>query len=389
MPSRVPRRLLIVASLIVVQDLAFFAAIAPLLPGYVDDLSLSETEAGVLTAAYPAGTLIAALPAGFMAARAGPRVTVLTGLVLMGISSASFGFADQIAVLDGSRFLQGVAGAMTWSGAFTWVLETERRERRGQTIGTLLGIAVAGALLGPPLGAIAEAVGTEPVFGSVLIGSMILFAVAFRLEDAGEVAREKVGTVLRAMASRPILVAGAFLAVPSLEFGATGVLVPLRIDELGGGAFTIALGFTIGAAVEAAISPYSGRVADRRSWREPYVVGLAITAASIGALALVGVLSLVVAAVVTASIGAGVCFTPATKRISDQTEATGLHQGMAAGMTNIAWAGGEVVGAGAGGALADAAGLGTAFAAVAIFLAVAIVFAFSVPARVRGEQDQG
>ena len=132
----------------------------------------------------------------------------------MGLSSASFGFADQIAVLDGSRFLQGVAGAMTWSGAFTWVLETESRERRGQTIGTLLGIAVAGALLGPPLGAIAEAVGTEPVFGSVLILSLILFTVAFRLEDAGDVAREKVGAVLRAMASRPILVAGLFLAVP-------------------------------------------------------------------------------------------------------------------------------------------------------------------------------
>ena len=92
-------------------------------------------------------------------------------------------------------------------------------------------------------------------------------------------------------------------------------------------------------------------------------------------------LSLVVAAVVAASIGAGVCFTPATKRISDQTEATGLHQGMAAGMTNIAWAGGEVVGAGAGGALADAAGLGTAFAAVAVFLALAICFAYTVPSR--------
>ena len=71
------------------------------------------------------------------------------------------------------------------------------------------------------------------------------------------------------------------------------------------------------------------------------------------------------------------CFTPATKRISDQTEATGLHQGMAAGMTNIAWAGGEVVGAGAGGALADAAGLETAFAAVAVFLAIAICFTYA------------
>ncbi len=372
MQSQVPRRLFVVASLIVVQDLAFFAAISPLLPSYVDDLGLSETEAGVLTAAYPAGTLLAAIPAGFVAARAGPRITVLAGLILMGLSSASFGFADDIAVLDASRFMQGIAGALTWSGAFTWVLETESRERRGQTIGTLLGIAVAGALLGPPLGAVAEAIGTEPVFGSVLVLSLVLFVVASRLEDAGEVTREPVGAVLRAMASRPILLAGALLAVPSFEFGAQGVLVPLRIDDLGGGAFVIALGFTIGAALEAMISPISGRVADRRSWRAPYLAGLGITAVSIGVLALAGVLPIVVAAVVGASIGAGVCFTPATKRISDQTEMTGLHQGMAAGMTNISWAGGEVAGAGAAGAIADAAGIQTAFAVVALLLVIAI-----------------
>ena len=37
------------------------------------------------------------------------------------------------------------------------------------------------------------------------------------------------------MLSRPVLTATAFVAVPSLMFGAIEVLVPLRIDELGGG----------------------------------------------------------------------------------------------------------------------------------------------------------
>ena len=379
MSSRMSRRLFVVASMIVVQDLAFFAAISPLLPTYVDDLSLSETQAGVLTAAYPAGTLLAGLPAGFMAARLGPRATVIAGLALMAVSSTVFGFAERIELLDASRFMQGVAGAMTWSGAFTWVLETESRERRGATIGKLFGIAVAGALLGPPLGALAEAVGTELVFGMVMVVSVILIGVASRLPDAGVASRDSVRDVLRTIATRPIVIAAALLTIPSIEFGATGVLVPLRIDELGGGAGVIALGFTLGAAMEASFSPISGRLADRRSWREPYIAGLALTAVPIAVIAVVATLPLTVVAVVVASIGAGVCFTPATKRISDQTEATGLHLGMAAGVTNIAWAGGEVLGAGAGGAVADAVGLQTAFAIVAAFLMVGIVAASRVP----------
>ena len=113
--SRIPKRLFAVASLIVVQDLAFFAAISPLLPSYVDSLSLSETEAGVLTAAYPAGTLLMAIPAGLMASRAGPRFTVVCGLAVMGASSLAFGFADQIAVLDAGGTRATPAGRLTRS----------------------------------------------------------------------------------------------------------------------------------------------------------------------------------------------------------------------------------------------------------------------------------
>jgi MFS family permease len=375
MSEMVPRRLLVIASLIVVQDLAFFAAISPLLPQYVDDLGLSETEAGVLTAAYPAGTLLMSLPAGFLAARAGPRLTVVVGLVLMGASSIGFGFGNEIGVLDAARFLQGVAGAMTWAGAFTWVIEAEGGERRGEMIGTLLGIAIAGALLGPPLGALADALGTEPVFGSVLVISLVLAAMALRVPEPGARTRDTVGQVARALRGRPVMIAGALLAVPSVEFGAIGVLVPLKIDDLGGGAFVIAVGFTIGAAVEAALSPRAGRYADEHSWLAPYVLGLLISAIALGTIGAVSVLAIVVAAVVGTSIGAGICFTPATKAISDAIEATGLHQGMTAGITNFGWAGGEVVGATVGGAAADAYGLGAAFAGVAIFLSVAALLA--------------
>ena len=99
------RRLLILASAMIFIDVAFFAAIAPLLPQYVDELGLSKAEAGVLSAAYAAGTLLGALPAGFVASRMGPRKTVIYGLLLFGCSSLVFGFAYQIVLFDVIRFI--------------------------------------------------------------------------------------------------------------------------------------------------------------------------------------------------------------------------------------------------------------------------------------------
>src|SRR5215218_2027235 len=131
-------RLLVLASAMIFFDVAFFAAIAPLLPAYVDDLGLSKAQAGVLSAAYAAGTLAASLPAGYVASRVGPRRSVICGLLLLGVSSLLFGQVDQIALLDATRFTQGVAGALIWSGAMTWLITTAPEESRGSVIGTAL-----------------------------------------------------------------------------------------------------------------------------------------------------------------------------------------------------------------------------------------------------------
>src|SRR4051812_11185378 len=147
------RRLLLLASACVFFDVAFFAAIAPLLPAYVDDLGLTKAEAGILSASYAAGTLIASLPAGLVASRVGPRRTVITGLLILGFASLAFGFANHIVLLDSARFIQGVAGALIWSGAMSWLILAAPDDRRGSVIGTALGTAVAGALLGPAVGA--------------------------------------------------------------------------------------------------------------------------------------------------------------------------------------------------------------------------------------------
>jgi MFS family permease len=370
------RRLLWLASAMIFFDVAFFAAIAPLLPDYVDQLGLSKAQAGVLSASYAAGTLLASLPAGFVASRVGPKRSVICGLLLLGVSSLVFGLVEEINLLDAARFTQGIAGALIWAGALTWLITSSPEESRGRVIGAALGTAVAGALLGPALGAVAASVGTGPVFGSVLIISLGLAFAASRLPEARAPERQSLREVVATMFSKPIVDGAVFVAVPSVMFGAIEVLVPLRIDSLGGGHAVIAAGFIGGAALEAVLAPMAGRLSDRIGRRAPYVAGLTICAVAMIAIALAQTLGAVLAALIVTSLGAGLCFAPALTLLSDIAEASDLHQGFAAGLSNMAWASGQVVGGVGGGVVASRTGYPAPSIAIAVLLLITVVYAF-------------
>lgn len=370
------RKLLLLASAVIFLDVAFFAAIAPLLPTYVDELGLSKAQAGILSASYAAGTLLAALPAGYLASRIGPRRTVIGGLLLLGVSSLVFGLVEEINLLDAARFTQGIAGALIWSGALTWLITASPDEKRGSVVGTALGTAIAGALLGPAVGAAAASIGTEIVFGSVLVITAILAFGASRLPEVGAPERQPLGVIVTTILSRPIRDATIFVAVPSVMFGAIEVLVPLRIDALGGGHGVIAAGFIAGAALEAILAPIAGRMSDRIGRRAPYVVGLSVCAAAMVAIGLAQFLGTVLAALILTSLGAGICFAPAMTLLSDTAESSRLHQGFAAGMSNVAWASGQVIGGVGGGVVATLTGYAIPSIAIAVLLLATVAYAF-------------
>ncbi|HEY7151797.1 MAG TPA: MFS transporter [Solirubrobacterales bacterium] len=349
------RRLLLLGSAVVFLDVAFYTAITPLLPMYADDLGLSKGGAGVLTASYAAGTLIAALPSGFVAARVGPRRALLSGLLLLGLASLTFGFSHHVLLLDIARFVQGVGGALAWAGALTWLILSSPA-RRGSVIGDILGVAVAGSLLGPAIGALAESVGTELVFSSVLIVTVGLGMLALRIPEPLNTERQKLSEVREAMFSAPVVRATWYVAAPSAMFGVVEVLVPLRMDALGGGAGLVAAAFTAGAAVEAMLAPAVGRLSDRIGRLRPYAVGMLVCVPPVVLLPVAEALGVVFAVLIAISVGAGLCFTPALAMLSDAAEDTRLHQGFATGLINVAWASGQVVGGIVGGAAASAAG---------------------------------
>jgi MFS family permease len=347
------RRLLLVLSAIVFVDTTFYAVVAPLLPHYAEDLDLSKASAGILLAAYPAGTLVGALPSGMIAVRFGPKHTVLAGLALLVVSSVGFAFATSAVVLDVARFVQGIGGACSWAGGLAWLVSEAPATRRGELIGTALGAAIGGALLGPALGVAAAALGTRPVFGAVA-GVALALALAATQCQGGHAAAVS-GATLRQTVAMPRVRIGMWLvALPGLGFGVLDVLVPLRLDHLGVAEAGIAATFLVAAAVEGAVSPVVGRVADRRGSLLPIRLGL------LGALVLVlivplpGAAVLVATLLVAATAAFGAFWAPAMALLSEAAENVGADQGLAFGLVNLAWAVGMVGGAAGGGTLAKA-----------------------------------
>ncbi len=74
----------------------------------------------------------------------------------MTVTVLVFAFAESSPLLISSRFLQGVAGACSWAGALSWLVAASPRERRGELIGSAMAAAIAGVLVGPAVGAVAD-----------------------------------------------------------------------------------------------------------------------------------------------------------------------------------------------------------------------------------------
>jgi MFS family permease len=367
------RRLFWLVAAVVLVDTMFFAAVAPLLPHYSDELNLSKTGAGVLTAAYPAGTFVGALPAGWLATRWGVKPTLMTGLAMLGITSLVFAFANHIVLLDAARFVQGIGGACMWAAGMAWLVCAAPTDRRGELIGAALSAAIVGVLLGPVLGGAATILSPEAVFSSVALVAAVLAGWAWSMP--GVEPEESPGTraMLRAM-RRPAVMAGFWLfTLPALFAGVIEVLVPLRLDDLGVAGATIGAVFLVSAAVEAVISPLAGRVSDRVGRLGPIRVGLVAAAGVAILLPLPSSAWLLAGTVVLAFSALATFWAPAMALLSDAAEVAGLDLALAFSISNLAWAVGHVLGAGVGGAVAEATSDAVPYGALAVACAATFV----------------
>jgi MFS family permease len=367
------RRLFWLMAAVALVDTMMFAAVAPLLPHYANELEISSAGAGILTAAYPAGMFAASLPAGWLATRWGVKPTLVVGLMLLALASLGFAFANDIVLLDSARFLQGVGGACMWAGGMAWLLTATPTERRGEIIGAALSAAIIGVLLGPVLGGAATVLSPEAVFSVVAAVAAGLALWALSIPGAEREESPGVFAMLRAFGQPAVLVGFWLFTLPALFSGVVEVLVPLRMDVLGASGVAIGAAFLVSAGVEAVVSPIAGRFSDRAGRLVPIRIGLVGAVIMAIVLPLPGTALLVAVAVVLSFTALATFWAPGMAMLSDAADEVGLDQALAFSISNLAWSLGHVVGAGGGGAIAEATSNTVPFAALAVICAATFV----------------
>ncbi|MFO7572849.1 MAG: MFS transporter [Gaiellaceae bacterium] len=349
------RRLLALVCSIVFVDAMLFGALTPLVPGYARELELTKVGAGLLVAAFGAGAVLGGVPGGLAAARYGSKLAVVGGLLLLGAASIAFATADSALGLGAARFVQGFASTVTWAGALAWIAEATPRARRGEVIGTVFGAAVAGAILGPMFGGIAEVVGIATAF--VAVG---LVAWAFAgLSAVARPARVRASTAgsLSRVARDPRFLGGLWLTtLPAFLFGTLVVLAPLALDAAGWATLGIAALFLVSGLAEVVINPFLGRATDRVGRLVPIRIALGASIVVATLLAVSTHAAVIAVLVCAAAIGFGSLYTPSMTLASHRAEVSGLAQGLAFGIMNTAWALGNMTGPAVSGVLAESFG---------------------------------
>ena len=366
------RRLVALVSSIIFVDALLYTALTPLVPGYADEFDLSKSGAGLLLAAFGAGALFGGVPGGLAAARYGPKHAVVWGLVLLGISSIAFALADGAGSLGLARFVQGFSSTVTWAGALAWVASVAPREQRGEMLGFAFGAAIAGAILGPLFGGIAETAGIRISFTSVGV-------VAFGFAGLALLGRSAPGEPLTAAGLRRAFadlrfVGGLWLnTLPALLFGTLAVLAPLALDDAGWTTLAIGAVFFGAGSAEVVLNPFLGRFTDRLGRLLPIRFALAGSTVVAVALAVSSTPTVIAVLVAAAAITFGSLYTPGMSLTSHRAEAAGLAQGLAFGIMNSAWAVGALVGPALGGVLAEAEGDAAPYVVGAVLCALTLV----------------
>jgi MFS family permease len=347
------RRLLLLASAVVFLDTVMFASITPLLPRYVETFDLTKIGAGILTASYPAGTLLAALPSIWVAKRVGVRLTVFYGLLLLTASTALFARASSADALDLARFVQGISASLSWSGALGWLVTETMPRARGETIGFALAAALAGAMLGPAVGALAVELSPALVFATLAGVSVTLAALTLIFPSPVRATTPDLGQIPLAMRDPRVRTGLWIVVLFGLCYGAIDTLAPLQMDAAGLGSVAIAVTFVGSVAIETVLAPVLGRLTDRRGRLAPLRICLPLSTVVLLALGWASAPELLILLVLACGLAVGPLWTPGTALFSDGAADAGVDHVVSFSLSNVVWALGGLGGAYGGGVLAE------------------------------------
>ena len=316
--------------------------------------------AGLTTAVLMFASVAGELVTPRVAARVGYRRLLAGGLVLLGAPALLLSWATGLSAMLLVGVVRGLGFAIVVTATGALAANTLPPERRGEGLGVLGVVSMVPAVTALPAGVwVAERLGFPVAFllGAVVV--LVVVPITLGLSPAAETSAAETGLV--SLARRPGTVAPAVVfAVAAIAGGAVVSFLPGAVTGHGG----LAAAALFVQALAATTTRYlGGRWSDRHGPHRLLVPGVLLVAAGMGACALTGSPSAVLAGMAAFGAGFGLVQT-ASLNLMLNAATPGQYGAVSAGW-NVAYDLGWGIGSAAVGALVTSVGISLAFAATA------------------------
>lgn len=164
--------------------------VIPVLPTLMNELDITGTTVGYLTAAFAIAQLIVSPFAGKAADIWGRKMMIVIGLFIFGISEFLFGIGKDILMLMISRLLGGISAAFIMPAVTAFIADITNLDTRPKALGYMSAAISTGFIIGPGIGGFLAEFGTRmPFFFAGALGtiaatlSILLLSEPNRNED--------------------------------------------------------------------------------------------------------------------------------------------------------------------------------------------------------------
>jgi DHA1 family multidrug resistance protein-like MFS transporter len=284
-------RLLVIFNLSLVSGFVILgiSIISPVLPQYALSFSVPVAVTGWAISAFALARTVMDIPSGFMADRFGRKRNMLSGLILIIVSSIAAGTAETYTWLIVARIVEGLGSALYMTAATTWVAQISSGAYRGRFMSIYSGLIFAGAAFGPTIGGYSAAhFGLSAPFFVYAAFALFGLIATLALKEESE-HPEAMPPQVRLKDIPSVLLNGPFILVNLSVFalfflraGVRSTLVPLYAAlDIGLTEDKIGVILTVAAVITSALSFPSGWLSDKIGRKRPIMICLFLSAIAV------------------------------------------------------------------------------------------------------------
>ena len=138
--------------------------VIPVLPTLMNEMNLTGTIVGYLTAAFAIAQLIVSPLAGKAVDKFGRKIMIVMGLFIFGFSELLFAIGESVEVLFISRIFGGISAAFIMPAVTAFIADITTLQTRSKALGYMSAAISTGFIIGPGIGGFLADFGTRVPF---------------------------------------------------------------------------------------------------------------------------------------------------------------------------------------------------------------------------------